>query len=96
MFTHTQLHINESVMFSQVTLLMIVGIALQRTCFNIPLAPQALEDVKNVVRKNMSDGVKDNGLTLKGELSRQTNVTGLLYHSDTWLPIAIILFNIYI
>uniref|UniRef100_A0A8C1RIN5 Mitochondrial Rho GTPase n=1 Tax=Cyprinus carpio TaxID=7962 RepID=A0A8C1RIN5_CYPCA len=62
----------------------------QRTCFNIPLAPQALEDVKNVVRKNMSDGVKDNGLTLKGELSRQTNVTGLLYHSDTWLPIAII------
>lgn len=40
---------------------------LQRTCFNIPLALQALEDVKNVVRKNMSDGVKDNGLTLKGE-----------------------------
>lgn len=46
---------------------MIGGPALQRTCFNIPLAPQALEDVKNVVRKNMSDGVKDNGLTLKGE-----------------------------
>lgn len=32
----------------------------------MPLAPQALEDVKNVVRRNMTDGVKDNGLTLKG------------------------------
>lgn len=40
---------------------------LQRTCFNTPLAPQALEDVKNVVRKNLTDGVHDNGLTLKGE-----------------------------
>lgn len=39
---------------------------LQRTCFNIPLAPQALEDVKNVVRRNMTDGIRDNGLTLKG------------------------------
>lgn len=49
-------------------LLIIIGSStLQRTCFNIPLALQALEDVKNVVRKNMSDGVKDNGLTLKGE-----------------------------
>lgn len=26
-----------------------------------------MEDVKNVVRKNLSDGVADNGLTLKGE-----------------------------
>lgn len=40
---------------------------LQRTCFNTPLAPQALEDVKNVVRRNMTDGVSDNGLTLKGQ-----------------------------
>lgn len=38
----------------------------QRTCFNTPLEPQALEDVKNVVRKNLSDGVCNNGLTLKG------------------------------
>ncbi len=86
---HTQLHklhVNESVIFSWAALLMIVGIALQRTCFNIPLAPQALEDVKNVVRKNMSDGVQDNGLTLKGEPSRKTNVAGF-----TWIPIVIIL-----
>lgn len=38
----------------------------QRTCFNTPLESQALEDVKNVVRKNLSDGVCDNGLTLTG------------------------------
>jgi len=37
------------------------------TCFNTPLAPQALEDVKNVVSKNLTDGVHDNGLTLKGK-----------------------------
>lgn len=73
---------------------MIGGSAFQRTCFNIPLAPQALEDVKNVVRKNMSDGVKDNGLTRKGELSRKANATGFLYHSDSdiWHPIDDILF----
>ena len=47
--------------------LCVCGVVSQRTCFNTPLAPQALEDVKNVVRKNMTDGVKDNGLTLKGE-----------------------------
>ncbi|GAB1296550.1 Mitochondrial Rho GTPase 1 [Apodemus speciosus] len=37
----------------------------QRICFNTPLAPQALEDVKNVVRKHLSDGVADSGLTLR-------------------------------
>lgn len=42
------------------------GCSSQRTCFNTPLEPQALEDVKNVVRKNLNDGVCDNGLTLKG------------------------------
>ncbi|TRY56363.1 hypothetical protein DNTS_034964 [Danionella cerebrum] len=44
----------------------------QKVCFNTPLAPQALEDVKNVVRKNVTDGVLDNGLTLKGR------------HETTW------------
>lgn len=38
----------------------------QRTCFNTPLEPRALEDVKNVVRKNLGEGVCNNGLTLKG------------------------------
>uniref|UniRef100_A0A8C1RIH8 Mitochondrial Rho GTPase n=1 Tax=Cyprinus carpio TaxID=7962 RepID=A0A8C1RIH8_CYPCA len=56
----------------------------QRTCFNIPLAPQALEDVKNVVRKNMSDGVKDNGLTLKGFLFLHTLFIQRGRHETTW------------
>ncbi|XP_019639604.1 PREDICTED: mitochondrial Rho GTPase 1-A-like [Branchiostoma belcheri] len=39
----------------------------QKRCFNAPLAPQALEDVKAVVRKNCPDGTRDNGLTLPGQ-----------------------------
>lgn len=47
----------------------------QRICFNTPLEPQALEDVKNVVKKNLGDGVSDNGLTLKGRI----NYTDILF-----------------
>nr|XP_014342588.1 PREDICTED: mitochondrial Rho GTPase 1 isoform X1 [Latimeria chalumnae] len=56
----------------------------QRTCFNTPLAPQALEDVKNVVRKNLSDGVADNGLTLKGFLFLHTLFIQRGRHETTW------------
>uniref|UniRef100_A0A669BN13 Mitochondrial Rho GTPase n=1 Tax=Oreochromis niloticus TaxID=8128 RepID=A0A669BN13_ORENI len=56
----------------------------QRTCFNTPLAPQALEDVKNVVRRNMMDGVKDNGLTLKGFLFLHTLFIQRGRHETTW------------
>ena len=42
----------------------------QRKCFNVPLQPQALEDVKAIVRRHIQDGVDDrgpySGLTLKG------------------------------
>lgn len=38
--------------------------AFQKSCFGHPLAPQALEDVKMVVRKNVAGGVRDNRLTL--------------------------------
>uniref|UniRef100_H3BAP8 Mitochondrial Rho GTPase n=1 Tax=Latimeria chalumnae TaxID=7897 RepID=H3BAP8_LATCH len=55
-----------------------------RTCFNTPLAPQALEDVKNVVRKNLSDGVADNGLTLKGFLFLHTLFIQRGRHETTW------------
>ena len=40
----------------------------QRRCFNVPLQPQALEDVKTVVRKHISEGVMDDGITHKGTL----------------------------
>ncbi|XP_045066938.1 mitochondrial Rho GTPase 1-A-like isoform X2 [Coregonus clupeaformis] len=56
----------------------------QRTCFNMPLAPQALEDVKNVVRKNMTEGVEDNGLTLKGFLFLHTLFIQRGRHETTW------------
>ncbi|XP_043923985.1 mitochondrial Rho GTPase 1 isoform X2 [Protopterus annectens] len=56
----------------------------QRTCFHTPLAPQALEDVKNVVRKNISDGIADNGLTLKGFLFLHTLFIQRGRHETTW------------
>uniref|UniRef100_A0A3B4A3D5 Mitochondrial Rho GTPase n=1 Tax=Periophthalmus magnuspinnatus TaxID=409849 RepID=A0A3B4A3D5_9GOBI len=56
----------------------------QRTCFNTPLDPQALDDVKNVVKKNLSDGVRDNGLTLKGFLFLHTLFIQRGRHETTW------------
>uniref|UniRef100_A0A8C0KUY4 Mitochondrial Rho GTPase n=1 Tax=Canis lupus dingo TaxID=286419 RepID=A0A8C0KUY4_CANLU len=56
----------------------------QRICFNTPLAPQALEDVKNVVRKHISDGVADSGLTLKGFLFLHTLFIQRGRHETTW------------
>ncbi|CAF90509.1 unnamed protein product, partial [Tetraodon nigroviridis] len=56
----------------------------QRTCFNAPLEPRALEDVKNVVRKNLSEGVRSNGLTLKGFLFLHTLFIQRGRHETTW------------
>lgn len=40
----------------------------QSRCFNAPLQPQVLDDVKAVLRKNLEDGVYQNSVTLKGFL----------------------------
>lgn len=40
----------------------------QSRCFNAPLQPQVLDDVKSVLRKNLDDGVQNNCVTLKGFL----------------------------
>lgn len=40
----------------------------QSRCFNAPLQPQVLDDVKGVLRKNLEDGVCNNCVTLKGFL----------------------------
>ncbi|XP_051789986.1 mitochondrial Rho GTPase 2 isoform X1 [Erpetoichthys calabaricus] len=56
----------------------------QKACFGNPLAPQALEDVKNVVWKNTSDGVQDNGLTLNGFLFLNTLFIQRGRHETTW------------
>nr|CAD7265353.1 unnamed protein product [Timema shepardi] len=39
--------------------------AFQRRCFNAPLQPQVLEDVKAVLKKNLTDGIADECVTLK-------------------------------
>lgn len=44
-----------------------IFLILQQKCFNMPLQSQALEDVKMVVKRHISDGVVNDGLTLKGQ-----------------------------
>ncbi|XP_055877956.1 mitochondrial Rho GTPase 1-like isoform X1 [Biomphalaria glabrata] len=55
----------------------------QMKCFNSPLHPQALEDVKSIVRKNVTDGVND-GITLKGFLFLHTLFIQKGRHETTW------------
>lgn len=40
----------------------------QKRCFNTPLQPQILDEVKAVVSKNIPDGIVDDAVTLKGFL----------------------------
>ncbi|CAL1543255.1 unnamed protein product [Lymnaea stagnalis] len=55
----------------------------QFKCFNSPLHPQALEDVKAIVKKNVTDGVQ-NGITLKGFLFLHTLFIQKGRHETTW------------
>jgi len=56
----------------------------QNICFSTPLASQALQDVKNVVKKNCPDGVVDNGLTLDGFLYLHLLFIQRGRHETTW------------
>lgn len=56
----------------------------QRRCFNVPLQPQALEDVKAVVRKHLADGVLHDGITQKGFLFLHTLFIQRGRHETTW------------
>ncbi|XP_034113753.1 mitochondrial Rho GTPase isoform X3 [Drosophila sulfurigaster albostrigata] len=40
----------------------------QRRCFNTPLQPQILDEVKSVIQKNVPDGIYNDAVTLKGFL----------------------------
>ncbi|XP_026849864.1 mitochondrial Rho GTPase isoform X3 [Drosophila persimilis] len=40
----------------------------QRRCFNTPLQPQILDEVKAVIQKNVADGIYNDAVTLKGFL----------------------------
>ena len=61
---------------------------LQRRCFNVPLQPQALEDVKAVVQRQITDGVDRDGITEKGmpvlvSCSESWGGTGSMCHLST-------------
>ncbi|XP_035877026.1 mitochondrial Rho GTPase 2 isoform X5 [Phyllostomus discolor] len=56
----------------------------QKSCFGHPLAPQALEDVKMVVRKHVAGGVRDDRLTLDGFLFLNTLFIQRGRHETTW------------
>lgn len=58
--------------------------AFQKSCFGHPLAPQALDDVKRVVSKNVAGGVQDNRLTLEGFLFLNTLFIQRGRHETTW------------
>ncbi|XP_029413553.1 mitochondrial Rho GTPase 2 isoform X3 [Nannospalax galili] len=58
--------------------------AKQKSCFGHPLAPQALEDVKRVVCKNVAGGVQDDRLTLEGFLFLNTLFIQRGRHETTW------------
>ncbi|XP_065749501.1 mitochondrial Rho GTPase 2 isoform X3 [Phocoena phocoena] len=56
----------------------------QMSCFGHPLAPQALEDVKVVVSKNVAGGVRDDRLTLDGFLFLNMLFIQRGRHETTW------------
>ena len=56
----------------------------QKLCFNTPLASQALQDVKNVVKKNCPDGVINDCLTLDGFLYLHLLFIQRGRHETTW------------
>ncbi|CAH3195771.1 unnamed protein product [Porites evermanni] len=56
----------------------------QNRCFNTPLEGQGLQDVKNVVRKNVDDGLSNGALTLKGFLFLHTLFIHKGRHETTW------------
>ncbi|XP_027817129.2 mitochondrial Rho GTPase 2 isoform X2 [Ovis aries] len=58
--------------------------AFQTSCFGHPLAPQALEDVKMVVSRNVAGGVRDDQLTLDGFLFLNTLFIQRGRHETTW------------
>lgn len=41
--------------------------AFQKTCYDAPLQPQALDSVKTIIQRNCQDGVLNNGITLPGK-----------------------------
>lgn len=56
----------------------------QIRCFNAPLQPQALQDIKNVVMKTLPNGVVDEGLTMEGFIFLHQLFIQRGRHETTW------------
>lgn len=56
----------------------------QRICFGTPLAAQALQDVKTVVRKGCVEGVRDGKLSLEGFIYLHSLFIQRGRHETTW------------
>lgn len=56
----------------------------QRRCFNTPLEPRALQDLKAIVAKNWDEGVENDGLTLMGFLFLHQVFIQRGRHETTW------------
>ena len=58
--------------------------AFQQWCFNTPLQPQVLEDVKAVLSKNINDGIYNGCVTLKGFMYLQCLFIQRGRNETTW------------
>ncbi|XP_044596370.1 mitochondrial Rho GTPase isoform X2 [Cotesia glomerata] len=58
--------------------------AFQQSCFNTPLQPQVLEDVKAVLSKNISDGTCNGCVTMKGFMYLQCLFIQRGRNETTW------------
>ena len=60
---------------------MVAEISLpQIRCFDAPLQPNALRDVKNIVKRNTTAGVENDGVTLEGDTVCPKDVRTPLIH----------------
>ena len=57
---------------------------LQKRCFNVPLQPQALEDVKQVIRKHIPEAIQRDSITQRGFLFLHTLFIQRGRHETTW------------
>ncbi|CAK9300103.1 unnamed protein product [Gordionus sp. m RMFG-2023] len=56
----------------------------QDYCFNIPLQDESLDEIKNIIRKNINDGIFDNSLTLNGFVFLHKLFIQRGRHETTW------------
>ncbi|XP_074600717.1 mitochondrial Rho GTPase [Brevipalpus obovatus] len=56
----------------------------QKMCFNSSLQTQTLEDVKNIIKRSVSDGIFDNSMTLSGFLFLHCLFIQRGRHETTW------------